>query len=67
MPARQPFTMELILSYKLAAVIDFGAADCVLAMACARDARIPYLVFCLTPTRKATLHTQLIQDAMRDS
>ena len=59
--------MELIHSYKLAAVIDFGAADGVLAMTCARDARIPYLGFCLTPTRKAMLHTKLIQDAMRDS
>ena len=59
--------MELIHSYKLAAVIDFGAADGVLAMTCARDARIPYLGFCLTPAHKEMLHTKLIQDAMRDS
>ena len=59
--------MELIHSYNLAAVIDFGAADGVLAMTCARDARIPYLGFCLTPTHKSMLHTKLIQDAMKDS
>ena len=59
--------MELIHSYKLAALIDFGAADGVLAMTCARDARIPYLGFCLTPTHKAMLHTKIIQYAMRDS
>ena len=59
--------MELIHSYKLAAVIDFGAADGVLAMTCVRDARIPYLGFCLTPTHNEMLHTKLIQYAMRDS
>ena len=36
-------------------------------MTCARDARIPYLGFCLTPTHKEMFHTKLIQDAMRDS
>ena len=59
--------MELSHSYKLAAVIDFAAADGVLAMTCVGDARIPYLGFCLTPTHNEMLHTKLIQDAMRDS
>ena len=59
--------MELIHSYKLAATIDFAAADGVLAMTCVRDARIPCLGFCSTPHHKSTLRTKLIQDAMRDS
>ena len=48
-------------------MIDFAAADGVLAMTCARDGRIPYLGFCLTPAHKSMLRTKLIQDAMRDS
>ena len=59
--------VELIHSYKLAAVIDFAAADGVLAMTCARDARIPYLGFCLTTTHKTLLRNRLILEAMRDS
>ena len=59
--------LELIHSYKLAAVIDFAAADGVLAMTCAREARIPYLGFCLTPTHMTLLRAKLIQDAMKDS
>ena len=58
---------EIIHAYKLVVVIDFGAADGVLAMTCARDARIPYLGCCLTPTHKTMLRTKLIQYAMRDS
>ncbi len=60
----QKFWEELISSYKIAGVIDFSAADGVLALVSAK-ARIPYLGICLTKAHHTRLRTQLIMQVIK--